>query len=93
MLVLGIILLVALMIPIVGILVDSPIGRAVARRLETQGQPSPELADLVRKVEVLESEVEDLTRAVEGLREENQFFQRLLEEGGSRPSLPPRSAP
>ncbi|MGH7560499.1 MAG: hypothetical protein ACRENB_05705 [Gemmatimonadales bacterium] len=93
MLILGIILLVALMIPIVGILVDSPIGRAVARRLEGGDQVPPQVADLVKKVEVLESEVEDLTRAVEGLKEENQFFQRLLEEGGNRPSLPPRSSP
>ncbi len=93
MVILGIILLVALMIPIVGILVDSPIGRAVARRLEGGDQPTAQLGDLLRKVEVLESEVEDLTRAVEGLKEENQFFQRLLEEGGSRSSLPPRPAP
>ncbi len=93
MILLGLILLVALLIPIVGILVDSPIGRAVARRLESGEAAPPQVAELIRKVEVLESEVEDLTRAVEGLKEENQFFQRLLEEGGSRPSLPPRPSP
>jgi hypothetical protein len=92
MFLLGLILLFALMIPIVGILVDSPIGRAVARRLEGPEQTPTQIADLVRKVEVLESEVEDLTRAVEGLKEENQFFQRLLEDGGSR-SLPPPPSP
>jgi len=92
MLILGLILLVALMIPIIGILVDSPIGRAIGRRLEGPEQTSPQIADLIRKVEVLESEVEDLTRAVEGLKEENQFFQRLLEDGGSR-SLPPPNSP
>jgi hypothetical protein len=58
--------------------------------LEGPEHPTPQLADLVRKVEVLESEVEDLTLAVEGLKEENQFFQKLLEEGGSR-TLPPPS--
>jgi hypothetical protein len=91
MLILGLILLVALMIPIVGILVDSPIGRAIGRRLEGPEHTTPQLADLIRKVEVLESEVEDLTQPVEGLKEENQFFQRLLEEGGSRPLPPPPS--
>src|SRR3989449_8772296 len=35
--VLAVILLVALMIPIAAILVDSPLGRSVARRLEGQG--------------------------------------------------------
>lgn len=91
-LLLGLILLVALMIPIVGILVDSPIGRAIARRLEGP-EPVAGLADLARRLEVLESDLEELTRAVETLREENQFVQRLLEEGGSRSSLPPRASP
>lgn len=89
----GIIMLVALMIPIFGILVDSPIGRALARRLEGDGTVPPSLTDLNRKVELLETEVEDLSRAVEALREENQFLQRLLEEGAGRNALPPRTAP
>jgi hypothetical protein len=90
----GIILLVALMIPIFGIVVDSPIGRALARRLEgPDSGPVPGLAELGKKVELLESEVEDLARAVETLREENQFLQRLLEDTPSRPALPPRNAP
>ena len=88
----GIIMLVALMIPIFGILVDSPIGRAIARRLEGPEQTIPaNLSDLARKVELLESEVDDLTRAVESLKEENQFFQKLLEDQASRPSLPPKT--
>lgn len=91
-LLLGLILLVALMIPIVGILVDSPIGRAIGRRLEGP-EPVAGLADLARKVEVLEGELEELTRAVEVLREESQFMHRLLEEGGSRSSLPPPASP
>jgi hypothetical protein len=88
----GIIMLVALMIPIFGILVDSPIGRAIARRLEGPEQTIPaNLSDLARKVELLEAEVDDLTRAVESIKEENQFFQKLLEDQASRPSLPPRN--
>src|SRR6476619_3252075 len=73
------VLLVALMIPVVGIVIDSPIGRALARRLEGPEQAPPGLRELAKKVELLEAEVDDLTRAVKGLEEENQFLQRLLE--------------
>lgn len=38
---LGLILLVALMIPIMGIVIDSPIGKALARRLEGPDQVPP----------------------------------------------------
>ncbi|HEX9893223.1 MAG TPA: hypothetical protein VGA78_04835 [Gemmatimonadales bacterium] len=90
----GLIMLVALLIPIFGIVVDSPIGRAIARRLEGPEQAvAPNLIDLGKKVELLEAEVDDLTRAVENLRDENQFLQRLLEESPGRQSLPPRSTP
>lgn len=84
--VLAVILIVALMIPVAAILVDSPLGRSVARRLEGQGggggtgAPGPELRDLQRKVEVLETEIEDLTRSLTGMRDELQFVQRLLED-------------
>jgi hypothetical protein len=87
----GVVLLIALLIPIFGIIVDSPIGRAIARRLEGPvGDASPGMLELSRKVEVLEAELDDLSRAVEALREENQFLQRLLEESPNRPALPPR---
>jgi hypothetical protein len=89
----GVIMLVALLIPIFGIVVDSPIGRALARRLEGPEAIPTNLADLGKKVELLETEVDDLSRAVESLREENQFLQRLLEEMPGRNALPPRSSP
>jgi hypothetical protein len=85
-----IILLVVLLIPIFAILTDSPLGRALARRLEGRNAPPPELGELAKRVDVLEGEVQDLEGAVEGLKDENQFLQRLLEEGGGRPPLPPR---
>ncbi len=90
---LGLILLVALMIPIMGIVIDSPIGKALARRLEGPDQVPPPLADLARKVEVLESEMEDLQRTMAALQEENQFLQRLLEDHPGRSSLPPPKSP
>jgi hypothetical protein len=88
------ILLVALMIPLFGIVVDSPIGRAIARRLEgPDAGPSPSMTDLAKKVDLLEGEVDDLHRAIDSLKEGNQFLQRLLEESRSRPVLPPGSPP
>jgi hypothetical protein len=91
---LGLILLFALLIPTVGILVDSPIGRALARRLGGEDAPHPDLAALARKVDLLEGDVDDLSRAVDQLREENQFLQRLLEDQPpTRPTLPPPTSP
>ena len=83
--VLAVILIVALLIPVAAILVDSPLGKSVARRMEARaegggGGPPPELRDMQRKVELLESEIEDLNRSVSGMREELQFMQRLLED-------------
>ena len=78
--VLALILIVALLIPIAAILVDSPLGKSVARRMDGRVDgPAPELRDMQRKVEVLETELEDLNRSVAGMREELQFMQRLLE--------------
>ena len=74
MLFLSVILLVALMIPIIGIVIDSPIGRALARRLEGPEPLPTSLSELAKKVELLEGEVDDLHRAVEALQEENQFL-------------------
>jgi len=82
--VLAVILIVALMIPVAAILVDSPLGKSVARRMEGGGRDGggtpAELRDMQRKVEVLETEVEDLNRTIAGMREELQFMQRLLED-------------
>lgn len=79
--ILAIILIVALLIPVAAILVDSPLGKSVARRMEggTDGA-GPELRDVQRKVELLESEVEELNRSISGMRDELQFVQRLLED-------------
>jgi hypothetical protein len=77
----AVILLVALMIPITAILVDSPLGRSIARRLESRGNGSHgDMQALERRLTVLESELEDLTRTVGGMRDELQFVQHLLED-------------
>ena len=85
----GLVLLVVLIIPVFAILTDSPLGRALARRLEGRNAPPPELLELAERVEVLSGEVDDLSPTVEPPKEGNQFLQRLLEEGGGRRPLPP----
>jgi hypothetical protein len=84
-----VVLLVALMIPITAILVDSPLGRSFARRLEGGdgaegggggGSGSAAVRRLERRVEVLETDLEELNRSISGMRVELQFVQRLLED-------------
>jgi hypothetical protein len=87
--VIALILLVALLIPILGIVVDSPIGRALARRLEGPQETPPDVIALAKRVELLEAEVDDLNRGVQSLQDENAFLQRLLAEPSSRPTLQP----
>jgi uncharacterized SAM-binding protein YcdF (DUF218 family) len=87
--IIALILIVALLIPIMGIVVDSPIGRAIARRLEGPQAAPPGLAELAKKIELLEADVDDLTRSVQTLQDENAFLQRLLADPSSRSTLPP----
>ena len=91
--VIALILIVALLIPIMGIVVDSPIGRALARRLEGPQEIPPALSELAKKIELLEAEVDDLTRSVHALQDENVFLQRLLEDPTQRATLPPPPRP
>ncbi len=87
----GIALLVALCIPIVALLVDSPIGRAIGARLERhppRAQPGEATAELEKRLALLEGDVEMLQKSVDELREENEFLRRLLEEGRGRAALP-----
>jgi hypothetical protein len=86
--VIALFLLVALLIPILGIVVDSPIGRALARRLEGPQETPPDLVALSKRVELLEAEVDDLNRTVQSLQDEAAFLQRLLADPASRTSLP-----
>ena len=87
--VIALFLLVALLIPILGIVVDSPIGRALARRLEGPQETPPDVLALAKRVELLEAEVDDLNRSLQSLQDENAFLQRLLADPSSRSTLPP----
>ena len=81
-----IVLLVALLIPLIAVILDSQVGRALAARLEGRNADSP--SD--RRLTALEAEIDRLSRELQRLDEESAFLHRLLEE--KRPqdrSLPP----
>lgn len=83
-----VVLLVALMIPVAAILLESPLGRSIARRLEggdgAAPGTGPGVRQLERRVDVLETDLEELNRSLAGMREELQFVQRLLEDPGKK---------
>lgn len=78
-----------LLIPILAIVLDSDVGKAIARRLDRKSLREGDGAVHDRLV-YLESELERLTGEVGRLDEENQFFQRLLSDRSERRSLPDR---
>ena len=81
----GLFFLLVLLIPLLAVILDSQLGRALARRIEGGG---PESARMAR----LEGEVERLSAEVERLREQADFTTRLLEERGEGGRLPPGEA-
>jgi len=87
--VIALFLALALLVPSLAIVVDSPIGRALARRLEGPQETPPDVATLAKRVELLEAEVDDLNRTVQTLQDETTFLQRLLADPSSRSTLPP----
>jgi predicted RNase H-like nuclease (RuvC/YqgF family) len=66
-----------LLIPLAAVLLDSQLGRAVASRIERGGGRDTELA---QRVQLLEAEVERLSRTTHRLEEESEFMQRLIED-------------
>jgi hypothetical protein len=81
------IVVLALMIPLVAVILDSQLGRALAGRLE-RGQPVDESL-LAPRVQALEGEVERLNREVQQLQEQGEFLNRLLESKTTAGQLPP----
>ena len=77
----GLFFLLVLLIPLLAVILDSQLGRALARRIEGG---APDSARLAR----LEAEVERLTAEVERLQEQAEFTTKLLEQKGEG-RLPP----
>jgi len=84
-----VILFLALLIPILAIVLDSQVGRALASRLERRSLEQPD--DLtIERLGFLEGEVERLSEELARLDEESQFLHKLLEERpGGAGALPP----
>lgn len=81
-----VVLLVALMIPLTAVILDSQVGRAIAARLEG----NRELGGAVStRLAALEAEVDRLSRELHRLDEESTFLQRLLEERSTPEGLLP----
>jgi len=75
-----VIIVLALLIPeILSTVLDSRVGRAVASRIERKGEEA-EASALSERTRYLEGEVDRLTEEVRRLREETDFFQKLLTE-------------
>jgi uncharacterized protein YlxW (UPF0749 family) len=79
---LGLVILVALMIPILSIVLDSPFAHRMAESQQRALGQGP-AAELDKRVGELEDDVQDLGEAVRVLKDETQFLQRLLERGES----------
>lgn len=82
-----VVLLVALMIPLTAVILDSQVGRALAARLERSS--GTDLTSGSRMAQ-LESEVERLGKEVHRLDEETTFLHKLLEDRPAQiKELPP----
>ena len=78
-----------LLIPILAIVLDSPVGRALAGRLERKGVGSGGDELTGERLSYLEGEFERLTSEVRRLEEEGQFLNKLLTERPASEALPP----
>ncbi len=80
---LQLILVLVVLIPLLAIVLDSQVGRALASRLEGRDRVGGG-GDLdADRLAYLESEVERLAAEVERLDDEGRFLQKLLEERDS----------
>ena len=80
----AIILGMIVLIPVLAILIDSPLSEALARRIA-----SKESAGSAARLDAIEKEMEYLTQAVESLRDEATFVRSLVEGREPGAALPP----
>ena len=83
------IFVLVLLIPILAIGLDSPVGRALAGRLERRGLGAGTDQVTAERLSYLEGEFERLTSEVRRLEEESQFLNKLLTERPASGALPP----
>ena len=70
------VLVLIIMIPVLAIVIDSPVGQALARRISSGEQGD---RDAGSRIEVMEADIRYLTETVESLREESEFLRSLIE--------------
>ena len=80
-----IVVILALMIPLVAVILDSHLGRAVADYIARQTGGSSQVGGgtdigMARRLAALETEVERLNREILRLEEETTFLHKLLEK-------------
>jgi len=81
----AIILGMIVLIPVLAILIDSPLSEALARRIAARD----DVAGSGARLDALEKEVQYLTQTVESLRDEATFVRALVEGPvETTPSLP-----
>jgi len=83
------IFVLVLLIPILAIVLDSPVGRALAGRLERKGLGSGTDEGTGERLAYLEGEFARLASEVRRLEEESQFLNKLLTERPASEMLPP----
>jgi len=87
---LQLILILVVLIPLLAIVLDSQVGKALAARLERRALDTP--GDVTaERIAFLEGEVERLAGEIERLGEESEFVQKLLTERSQEreAALPP----
>ncbi len=77
-----------LLIPLLSIVLDSHLGRALAQRVERRGLPGSSEDLVADRIAFLEGEVERLSGDVRRLEEESRFLQNLLAERPPQGALP-----
>jgi hypothetical protein len=80
--------LIVLLIPILSIVLDSQVGKALATRLERRGLGEGDRVAHER-IAFLESETERLSSEVDRLSEESRFIHQLLAGRSQDKNLPP----
>jgi hypothetical protein len=89
-----IILILALMIPLIAVILDSHLGRAMADYLVRRGGSASDLELPNKRLSALENEVERLNAEILRLEEETTFLHQLLEsKPRTKGELPPGSKP
>ena len=83
------IFVLVLLIPILAIVLDSPVGRAMAGRMERRGLPPGDDDLTSERLSYLEGEVERLNTEMRRLEEESQFLNQLLTDRPASKALPP----